>query len=81
MERMSVLLGHSSIKVTERHYSPSVRARQEQSTLSNGVRVYRDQGEAVLQYLQILYRASPTLFPLLISTGKSGNLRDVLGLF
>lgn len=30
MERLSVLLGHSSIKVTERHYSPWVRARQEQ---------------------------------------------------
>jgi integrase len=30
MERVSVLLGHSSIKVTERHYSPGVRARQEQ---------------------------------------------------
>jgi integrase/recombinase XerD len=30
MERVSVLLGHSSIKVTERHYSPWVRARQEQ---------------------------------------------------
>jgi integrase len=25
-----VLLGHSSIKVTEKHYSPWVRARQEQ---------------------------------------------------
>jgi hypothetical protein len=25
-----VLLGHSSIKVTERHYSPWVRARQDQ---------------------------------------------------
>jgi len=30
MERASVLLGHSSIKVTERHYSPWLRARQEQ---------------------------------------------------
>jgi integrase len=30
MERLSVLLGHSSIKVTEKHYSPWVRARQEQ---------------------------------------------------
>jgi integrase len=30
MERVSMLLGHSSIKVTERHYSPWVRARQEQ---------------------------------------------------
>ncbi len=26
----SVMLGHSSIKVTEKHYSPWVRARQEQ---------------------------------------------------
>jgi integrase len=30
MERVSVLLGHSSVKVTEKHYSPWVRARQEQ---------------------------------------------------
>ena len=30
MDRLSVLLGHSSIKVTEKHYSPWVRARQEQ---------------------------------------------------
>jgi hypothetical protein len=30
MERVSVLLGHSSIKVTERHCSPWVRDRQEQ---------------------------------------------------
>jgi integrase len=30
MERVSMLLGHSSIKVTEKHYSPWVRARQEQ---------------------------------------------------
>ena len=30
MDRVSVLLGHSSIKVTEKHYSPWVRARQEQ---------------------------------------------------
>jgi integrase len=30
MDRVSVLLGHSSTKVTEKHYSPWVRARQEQ---------------------------------------------------
>jgi len=30
IERVSVLLGHSSIRVTERHYSPWVRSRQEQ---------------------------------------------------
>jgi integrase/recombinase XerD len=30
LERVSALLGHQSIKVTEKHYSPWVRARQEQ---------------------------------------------------
>jgi integrase/recombinase XerD len=30
LERVSVLLAHSSIKVTEKHYSPWVRSRQEQ---------------------------------------------------
>jgi len=30
IERVSVLLGHSSIRVTERHYNPWVKARQEQ---------------------------------------------------
>jgi site-specific recombinase XerD len=31
LERVSVMLGHSSIKVTEKHYAPWVRARQEQA--------------------------------------------------
>jgi len=30
IERVSILLGHASIRVTERHYSPWVQARQEQ---------------------------------------------------
>jgi len=30
MERVSALLGHSSLKVTERSYSPWVRERQQQ---------------------------------------------------
>ena len=30
LERVSVLLGHSSVKITERHYAPWVRERQEQ---------------------------------------------------
>jgi integrase/recombinase XerD len=30
LERVSMLLGHSSIRITERHYSPWVRSRQEQ---------------------------------------------------
>ncbi|MGD0009837.1 MAG: sigma-70 family RNA polymerase sigma factor [Terriglobia bacterium] len=29
-ERVSVLLGHSSVKITEKHYAPWVRERQEQ---------------------------------------------------
>lgn len=30
MERVSVLLGHRIMRITERHYAPWVRARQEQ---------------------------------------------------
>src|SRR5271157_379848 len=30
MERVSILLGHSSVKITERHYAPWVQARQVQ---------------------------------------------------
>ena len=30
IERVSILLGHQSVRITERHYSPWVRARQEQ---------------------------------------------------
>jgi integrase/recombinase XerD len=30
LERVSVLLGHSSIRITERHYAPWIRSRQEQ---------------------------------------------------
>ena len=30
LERVSVLLGHSSVRITERHYAPWVRERQEQ---------------------------------------------------
>lgn len=31
IERVAVLLGHASIKVTEKHYAPWIRARQEQA--------------------------------------------------
>lgn len=34
LEQVSMLLGHKSIKVTEKHYAPWVRARQEQLELS-----------------------------------------------
>ena len=30
LKRVSILLGHQSVKVTEKHYNPWVRARQEQ---------------------------------------------------
>jgi hypothetical protein len=42
MERLSVLLGHCSIKVTEKRCSPWVRARQEQ--LETDVRCSWKQG-------------------------------------
>jgi integrase len=31
LERISILLGHSSVKITEKHYAPWVRERQEQA--------------------------------------------------
>ena len=31
LERVSILLGHSSVKITEKHYAPWVRERQEQT--------------------------------------------------
>jgi integrase/recombinase XerD len=34
LEQVSMLLGHKSIRVTEKHYAPWVRARQEQLELS-----------------------------------------------
>jgi hypothetical protein len=30
IERVSILLGHTSVRITEKHYAPWVRARQEQ---------------------------------------------------
>lgn len=30
LERVSILLGHESVKITEKHYAPWVRSRQEQ---------------------------------------------------
>jgi len=37
IEQVSMLLGHSSVKITEKHYAPWVRARQQQ--LENAVRL------------------------------------------
>jgi integrase/recombinase XerD len=41
IERVSVVLGHSSVKITERHYSPWVKARQAQLE-SDLVRAWRN---------------------------------------
>src|SRR6267142_5398809 len=30
IERVSILLGHQSVRITEKHYSPWIRSRQEQ---------------------------------------------------
>jgi hypothetical protein len=30
IERVSILLGHQSVRITEKHYNPWVRSRQEQ---------------------------------------------------
>ena len=34
IDQVSILLGHKSVKITEKHYSPFVKARQQQLTAS-----------------------------------------------
>jgi integrase len=34
IDQVSMLLGHSSVKITEKHYSPWVKARQDQLAAS-----------------------------------------------
>jgi len=34
LDQVSLLLGHSSVKITERHYAPFCKARQEQLAAS-----------------------------------------------
>jgi hypothetical protein len=34
LDQVSLLLGHSSVKITERHYAPFCKARQEQLATS-----------------------------------------------
>jgi integrase len=48
MERVSILLGHTSIRVTEKYYSPWVRARQEQLE-ADVARVLRNDPLALLE--------------------------------
>jgi integrase/recombinase XerD len=51
IERVSVLLGHSSVKITERHYAPWVRARQEQME-ADLVRAWRNDPIAQAEMLR-----------------------------
>jgi len=48
LERVSVLLGHQSIRVTERHYAPWTRSRQEQIE-SDLQKAWREDPVALLQ--------------------------------
>ncbi len=48
LERVSVLLGHNSIKVTERHYAPWVRERQEQAE-ADALRTWSQDPVALLE--------------------------------
>jgi integrase/recombinase XerD len=51
IERVSILLGHSSVKVTERHYSPWVQARQAQLE-ADVARVWRHDPIAQVEMLR-----------------------------
>lgn len=51
MERVSILLGHSSVKITERHYAPWVQARQAQLE-SDLVRAWRNDPVAQAETLR-----------------------------
>jgi integrase-like protein len=59
LERVSILLGHSSIRITERHYAPWVRSRQEQ--LERDVRSSCRQAQRIEQML--LQLGSPSTEP------------------
>jgi integrase/recombinase XerD len=48
LERFSNLLGHTSIRITEKHYAPWVRARQEQAD-ANVRRAWGQDPVAILQ--------------------------------
>jgi integrase/recombinase XerD len=58
IEQVSALLGHSSIKVTERHYAPWVKARQEQME-SNVIRSWETDPLIMIQRSQQAADAKP----------------------
>lgn len=57
IERISILLGHSSVKITERHYAPWVHARQAQLE-ADLERVWRKDPLAQLEMLRSEHRVS-----------------------
>jgi len=57
IERVAVLLGHSSIKVTEKHYAPWVKARQEQLEADVMRTWHEDPLAAVAEYGTYMARA------------------------
>jgi len=65
MERVSILLGHSSVKITERHYAPWVQARQAQLE-SDLVRAWRN--DPIAQAETLRGETSSELDPLLRMT-------------
>jgi integrase/recombinase XerD len=48
LERVSILLGHTSVKITEKHYAPCVRERQEQAEAD----VKRTWAQSLLHFLK-----------------------------
>ena len=62
IDQVSILLGHASVRITEKHYSPWVKARQDQ--LANSVRNAWIQFDDLANNATTKKRvAKPTLIP------------------
>ncbi|MGB8848082.1 MAG: site-specific integrase, partial [Candidatus Acidiferrales bacterium] len=61
LERVSILLGHQSVKVTQKHYTPWVRARQEQ--LEADVRRTWSEDLLVLDSGKVTYKLHGRILP------------------
>jgi integrase/recombinase XerD len=71
IERVSVLLGHQSVRITEKHYAPWVRARQEQ--LEADVRRTWPEDKP-LEEVQTGYAGKPkTIIPLVLVRKNGGG--------
>jgi site-specific recombinase XerD len=55
IERVQILLGHSSVKTTQKHYSPWVKARQEQLEADlRSVWTRQEQGTKQVQKVRVI---------------------------